>query len=135
MTSPGVPFSINFWATSTETAALPAWLFRYEFRYTFRATAAMIAAITPSKIVPCRVVNSLLDMMFSTFFLLFLVYRTSAGTQLTGSMLLVLHGLPSGWPPTSSSLIQWPQIAPFCDSFPLPGNVSLFGAPPVPHLG
>src|SRR6266699_6865397 len=28
--------------------------------------AAMIAAITPSKTVPCRVVNSLLDVMFST---------------------------------------------------------------------
>jgi hypothetical protein len=28
--------------------------------------AAMTAAITPSKMVPCRVVNSLLDVMFST---------------------------------------------------------------------
>jgi hypothetical protein len=27
--------------------------------------AAMMAAITPSKIVPCRVVNNLLDVMFS----------------------------------------------------------------------
>jgi hypothetical protein len=33
--------------------------------------AAMTAAITPSKTVPCRVVNSLLDMMFSTVVLLF----------------------------------------------------------------
>src|SRR5437588_7558807 len=30
--------------------------------------AAMAAAITPSKMVPCRVVNSLLDMMLSTCF-------------------------------------------------------------------
>src|SRR6476469_6806852 len=66
MTSPGVPFWISFWATSTEMAALPLWLFRYWFRYTIRAIAAMTAAITPSKTVPCRVVNSLLDVMFST---------------------------------------------------------------------
>ena len=30
----------------------------------------MTAAITPSKTVPCRVVNSLLEVMFSTCFLL-----------------------------------------------------------------
>src|SRR5262249_6640851 len=70
--------------------------------------AAMTAAITPSKTVPCRVVNSLLDMMFSTA-VPPLSYRVSATAQSPKAW--KLQGCPLPPAPTSVYVIQCPQIA------------------------
>src|SRR5438067_4196144 len=80
--------------------------------------AAMIAAITPRKIVPCRVVNSLLDVMFSTA-IPPSNYLVKTGTQFPNAPRL--HGEPFEIPPGFVYLIQWPQTDPSRDlSFPQP---------------
>src|SRR5947208_2225273 len=56
MMSPGVPFLIRFFATSTlEGAADPLTLLRYACRYAKRTMPAMTAAPTPTRIEPRRV--------------------------------------------------------------------------------
>src|ERR1051325_2465103 len=86
------------------------------------AIAAMTAAITPSKTVPCRVVNSLLDMMFSTV-LPPSTYLVSAGVQFPNAC--TLQRVPIGIAFGSVSLIQKPQTIPFDVplQFPFAGTV------------
>src|SRR5262249_17775936 len=78
--------------------------------------AAMIAAITPSKTVPCRVVNSLLDMMLST--VPPSTYLVSAGVQLPNAFRL--HAVPLGIAFGSVYFIQKPQTIPFETPLHLP---------------
>src|SRR2546425_5978730 len=101
--------------------------------------AARTAAPMPSMIVPRRVANNLLDRMLSTFLFLLRNYRVSTDAHTpnrVGSQNVPL-------PETVGSVysIQWPQIAPFGEDLPTPGNGSfvLFGGgqlgfpPPVSH--
>src|SRR6185437_15128141 len=83
------------------------------------AIAAMTAAITPSKTVPCRVVNSLLDMMFST--VPPSTYLVSAGVQLPNAF--TLQSVGSGFALGSVYFIQKPQTMPLS----APAQLPLFG--------
>src|SRR5690348_10323385 len=71
--------------------------------------AAMTAAITPSKTVPCRVVNSLLEVMLSTAIPPLDPYLVSTTAQSPNDW--KLHGVPFPPAPTSVYVIQCPQIA------------------------
>src|SRR5690242_7915438 len=84
----------------------------------------MTAAITPSKTVPCRVVNSLLDMMFST--VPPSTYLVSAGVQLPNAF--TLQTVPIGDAFGSVYFIQKPQTIPFEVPLQLPfAGTELFG--------